>query len=374
MGKRTLELLTIPPGIQPEFRQDSLSKNRISLFVISIMIFGMELFNIAQVLFWSASGLRSVNNRIYFALYCALLLGAALFLLLQYLLRGASLQIQWAVQLGSTGFVLLWHIGLNAYDLVRNPAAGAYPFITAVVGIAMFIQMPCVLSVVYFSLGYVLFMLLSAPALSVGTTINLTITTIVALAISLTRCRHAMIDLSQRREISRMNAQLQQLLQKDPLTGLLNQKAARDCIACSLDAAAPEDALALYMVDLDDFKAINDQYGHPCGDYVLEETARRLRIVFPDVICIGRMRGDEFAVLLHGAAGAKTLEQKGNQLIRSLSEICWRGRKLGVTCSIGILRVGRPGVSYEQLYAETDRALYDAKGRGKGCCCFREIS
>src|SRR5699024_931851 len=100
-----------------------------------------------------------------------------------------------------------------------------YIFVTAVVGLAMFIQMPWLCSTVYFGAGYGLFMLLNAPVLEEGVIINLTITTIVALAISYTRSRHAVIELSQRKEIRRMNTRLEQLLQKDPLTGILNKRA-----------------------------------------------------------------------------------------------------------------------------------------------------
>ncbi|MDO4314762.1 MAG: GGDEF domain-containing protein [Oscillospiraceae bacterium] len=373
MHKKTLELLTIPPAIRLEFWQDTLQKNRISLLVISVMIFGMELFNIARVLFWSASGLRSANNRIYFTMYCALLLGAALYLLLQYRLQKASHHMQWAVQAGAVAFFLLWHVSLNAYDLSRNPAAGTYTFITAIAGLAMFIQMPAAFGAAYFGLGYALFMLLSAAALDMGTVINLTMTTIVALAISFTRCRHAVIELSQRRKISQINTQLQQLLQKDPLTGLLNKKATENCISCALASVTQADPLAMFMMDLDDFKSINDRYGHPCGDHVLMETARKLRLVFPDAMCVGRIGGDEFAVLLHCAADGKALKRQGHQFIQALSEIRWLEQRLDVSCSVGILRIGLPGVGYERLYAETDRVLYDAKRCGKGCCRFREF-
>lgn len=127
-------------------------------------------------------------------------------------------------------------------------------------------------------------------------------------------------------------------------------------------------------MDLDDFKSINDRYGHPCGDYVLMETARKLRLVFSDTTCIGRIGGDEFAILLHCVGDGKSLERQGRQLIQALLEIRWQDQMLGISCSVGILRVSRPGVGYERLYSETDQVLYDAKRCGKGCCRFREIS
>ena len=73
-----------------------------------------------------------------------------------------------------------------------------------------------------------------------------------------------------------MNRQLQALLEKDPLTGLLNKSAFEEKTAARLRSANGSDGLTLLMVDLDDFKGINDRFGHPCGDYVLQQTAPKV--------------------------------------------------------------------------------------------------
>ena len=80
MRGKIRDFLRIPPEILPAFRQDTLQKNRLSLLVIAAMIFGMEAYNIARVLFMSRSGLGTLNNRIYFGMYCALLLAAIVYL------------------------------------------------------------------------------------------------------------------------------------------------------------------------------------------------------------------------------------------------------------------------------------------------------
>ena len=116
---------------------------------------------------------------------------------------------------------------MNAYDLTRDPAAEFTIFVTAVLGIAIFIQMPSLFSAACLGTGYALFLALAGDALESGEKVNLTITWVVALAISFTSSHHAVISLSQRREINQINAQLRRLLQKDPLTGLLNKKAAQ---------------------------------------------------------------------------------------------------------------------------------------------------
>ena len=130
----------IPHTLRSEFWQDTLKQNRLSLLVICLMIFGMELFNMARVLFWSASGLDSRNNRIYFFMYCALCGSAALYLLLRHLLRSSSTRVRWAVQYGAVLFFLLWHVCLNAYDLIRDPTAEVGIYTTAVLGLSIFIQ------------------------------------------------------------------------------------------------------------------------------------------------------------------------------------------------------------------------------------------
>ena len=372
MRKALHSFFVIPREILPEFWQDTLHKNRVSLLVICIMIFGMELFNMARVLFMSNSGLGTLNNRIYFGLYCSLFTAACLSLVLQHALRHASVRTQWAVQFGSVIFFFVWHICLNAYDLLREPDNMSFVYITALLGLAIFIQMPSAFGAGCFGLGHVLFLVLAGPYLSTGVKLNLTFTAIVALAISVTRSHHAMIELSQRQEIQRINTQLQELSQKDPLTGLLNRAAFQSCVERSLRQATEEASLALLMVDLDDFKRINDSYGHPCGDFVLQETAYRMKGVFSDAQGVGRVGGDEFMLLLSGARNCAELECQSRRLIREIADIRWKNHPVGASCSMGIC-ISRRGGSYDALYREADSAMYEAKRNGKGRFYIIEI-
>ena len=205
MRNQIKSFFMMPPQVQSEFQQDALRKNRLSLLVICIMIIGMELFNIARVLFWSKSGLGTLNNRIYFGLYCLLLVVSVLYLLLCGLLRQMDEKIRWRLQYGMALFALLWHVCINAYDLMRNPEAQTGIYTTAVLGLAVFIQMPSLYCLATYALAYGLFMVLAGPILDTGALVNLTITTIVALAVSLTSCRHAVIMISQRIEMTRSN-------------------------------------------------------------------------------------------------------------------------------------------------------------------------
>ena len=191
MKERVKQFFYIPPHIRPAFQENMLNTNRVSLIVICMIIFVVELFNIVRVLFWSASGLQTLNNRIYFVMYCLLLLVPVLYALLWRRLKEASLRRQWVVQYTMVVFILIMNVCLNAYDLLGNPLGQTNIYTTAVLGIAMFIQMPMQYSFVAYGLSYVVFMGLAGSSLNVGGIINLSITTMVALAVSLTSCRHA---------------------------------------------------------------------------------------------------------------------------------------------------------------------------------------
>ena len=374
MREKILEFLRIPPEIQPEYWQQALSHNRLSLVVINIMILGMELFNMARVLLWSASGLGTLNNRIYFTMYCSLFLAAVLSLLLEYSLRRASRTSRWMAQYGAVLFFLLWHVCLNAYDMRRDSTSEIGIYITAVLALAVFIQMPGRYSLAAYTLAYLLFTALTGPTLEVGDRINLTFTTVVALAVSLTSCRHSTMFIAQRREISQMNLQLQDLARKDSLTGLLNTAAFQGQVELSLSRMEHGKELDLLIVDMDDFKGINDRFGHPCGDYVLKAAALRLQSVFSHAAGIGRIGGDEFAVVLTGPGDDGELRALGEQLIREVASIRWQGRGVGACCSVGICRASRPGADYAALYREADRAMYTAKEQGKGRCCLCRLA
>ena len=367
MRNRIRDFLHVPPEIYPEFRQDTFQRNRLSLLVICVMIFGMELYNMARVLFLSRSGLATLNNRIYFGMYCALFLAAAIYMLLSRIMRASALDKRLWLQFGAVVFAFIWHIGLNAYDLMREPDGEVSIYMTAVLALAVFIQLPPALSIACHTGGYAIFVLLAGRYLESGPLLNLTFSSIVALAVSLTKNHSATVVLVQRREIALMNRQLQALLEKDPLTGLLNKSAFEEKTAARLRSANGSDGLTLLMVDLDDFKGINDRFGHPCGDYVLQQTAQRLQNAFPTAAEIGRIGGDEFALTLY-TTSPDLLEERCRRFIRMLGDIRWQGREVDAQCSAGFCRIGAPDVSYERVYREVDRALYEAKREGKGRC------
>ncbi|MDR3766156.1 MAG: GGDEF domain-containing protein [Butyricicoccus sp.] len=368
MRAKLLDFLQIPPSIRPEFLQDSVKKNDISLFVICLIIAVTELYNIARVVLWSPSGLRTLNNRIYFGMYCTLLAVVGFWMLIRKCLRKTSFPKQWTAQYTVILLIFLWNLCLNAYDLHRNANAGVTVFTTALLGLSAFIQMSSIFSLICFGSGYLLFQLLVASHMSSGQELNLTITFAVALLVSLTRAHHASVSLQQQQQINQINIKLQELAKTDPLTGLLN-KITLECHADQYLQYASRKGFTLFIVDLDDFKSVNDQYGHPCGDRVLVETADSLRLVFSQSAGIGRIGGDEFAVIFTQSLEQEAALALGAQIIKELSDIRWDGQSIGVCCSVGVCTC-TSCVSYDTIYTETDRMLYQAKRSGKGRCCF----
>lgn len=364
----------IPDYIRQEFYQESVRKNEISLWFICGIIFVIEAFNIARVLLWSSSGLGTRNNRIYFTMYCLLLVIGAMWLVMRRPLKRTSAQHQWAIQYTLTSLMLLWHLALNTYDLYRDPHAGTAVLTTALLALALLIQTPPLCSLIQFVVSYFLFLFIMAPYLDSGSKLNLTITFVVALSVSLAHAHHTCIVLEQQKQILQMNEKLQRLIQLDPLTGLLNRTAVErqaDHLLC--DANEKSSGMTLILMDLDRFKGVNDRYGHPCGDYVLMETANALRSVFSTASGLGRIGGDEFAVLYDRPLTEEAALALGNELLQQLRKIQWQEQSMGIACSIGVCICTQSQYPYQKLYSETDQMLYQAKKNGKGRCCVCQV-
>lgn len=366
----------IPGYIRQEFLQETVRKNNFSVWIICAIIFAAELFNIARVVLWSKSGLGTRNNQIYFFMYCILILLAALWLVLRHPLQRVSVRSQWTVQYVMTSLILLWHLGLNIYDLYRDPAAGTTVLTTALMGLALLIQFPPRYSVALFAVGYLLFRVTMAPLLDTGDQLNLTITFVVALAVALANAHHTSVMLQQQKQVVEVNAKLQELVQRDPLTGLLNKTTVEcwaDQVLHGLEQTGKNGGLTLFLVDLDEFKSVNDRYGHPCGDHVLVETAEAMRRVYLDAAGLGRIGGDEFAVLYDRPMTEEQSMDLGKELVERLGNIQWKDQLLGVRCSVGVCICTCSRYSYQQLYTETDRMLYRAKETGRGRCCVQQL-
>lgn len=152
----------------------------------------------------------------------------------------------------------------------------------------------------------------------------------------------------------------------DPLTGLANRHLFNQRLREVLgeDGSAPRPA-ALFYLDLDDFKAVNDLHGHIYGDSLLREMGARLRRETREGDLVARLGGDEFAILVEAPAGDGTLIEQGHRLLSAAREpFAIEGQTARVSTSVGITRAGRDGDAVE-LMRRVDLALYAAKAKGR---------
>jgi diguanylate cyclase (GGDEF)-like protein len=169
-------------------------------------------------------------------------------------------------------------------------------------------------------------------------------------------------------QVEALQAQLAVEAVHDPLTQLFNRRYLDSVMPGLVGAAERRGApLALALVDLDHFKAVNDRHGHPAGDVVLREIGRVLPMSLrpSDVVC--RYGGEEFCIVLPDADGPgaeKALASLAARL-RDL-RVAWNGEALGgFTFSAGVAVLGVHGTAFADLLAAADRALYDAKHAGR---------
>ncbi len=157
---------------------------------------------------------------------------------------------------------------------------------------------------------------------------------------------------------------LQSRAEQDSLTKLLNKDAARKQAEEYFSRYAADIGGALLIIDLDDFKQINDRKGHLFGDAVLVKAAQEIRKLFRGQDIVARIGGDEFMVVMRGVTDESLLRQRCEQLVQIFGN-SFRSYHLTLTCSIGIALLPQHGQSYYELFRHADQALYQAKSRGK---------
>ena len=169
----------------------------------------------------------------------------------------------------------------------------------------------------------------------------------------------------------REEEKLRQKAERDALTGLYNKGRARELIDEAL--AVPDSTKALLVLDMDGFKKVNDNLGHLFGDAVISDMALSLAEVFSsrnDII--GRVGGDEFVVLLpevENRDAVVVLCEKLRDMLRRSFEYA-KGQTLNVSGSVGIALSPEFGASFETLFSCADKALYEAKRRGRDTQVF----
>ena len=163
-----------------------------------------------------------------------------------------------------------------------------------------------------------------------------------------------------------------QLATSDALTGLPNRLLLRErFVESSLAAARHGTRLAVHFIDLDGFKGVNDRHGHPAGDAVLVQVARRLEAAVRADDTVARLGGDEFIVLQTELAHEDEAEMLARRIIKLLSApYDVDGVTMRIAASVGIATTPEFGPDLERLIACADAALYRAKESGKGRANF----
>ena len=138
------------------------------------------------------------------------------------------------------------------------------------------------------------------------------------------------------RDAKKQIVELQRLAMKDELSGLMNRDTLERRIKERLANMMPEETCALFIVDLDDFKRVNDTLGHQAGDQAIRQTGRVLSGMFRASDIVGRLGGDEFAVFLCGNITEKLVRTKAAAICSELQLVLGDRQTVNLTASVGV--------------------------------------
>jgi len=171
-------------------------------------------------------------------------------------------------------------------------------------------------------------------------------------------------DITERR---RYEDRIHKMACYDELTGLLNRRSFRTQVNCALSKARRESTqFAIHLLDLDRFKAVNDTFGHPTGDRLLQLVADRLRVLATDGNSVARLGGDEFVIIQHSLESLEAAGALAHRIVRILEEpFDIEGTHMTIGASIGIALAPDQASDADRLLKCADIALYCAKSDGK---------
>lgn len=161
----------------------------------------------------------------------------------------------------------------------------------------------------------------------------------------------------------RKTIELKRQASTDVLTGLINRRELERVISEWIGLIDDGNYGALFMIDVDDFKAINDNNGHGAGDDTLRFIAKRLKSLFRSDDVVGRFGGDEFMVYMKNIGDRQVVENKVSEVSKALSVKL--DDKINVSCSIGVTFIVDSNISFDVAYHQADSAAYEAKKNGK---------
>lgn len=173
-------------------------------------------------------------------------------------------------------------------------------------------------------------------------------------------------------EMEQLNADLRERVHHDALTGLPNRALFREIMTRQLALAQRDGtSVAVFCIDFDRFKSVNDMLGHHAGDLLLKQAAERMRSSTRDGDTLARIGGDEFLLLQTSVSQPESAAKLAARLLEKLTEpFDLDGHQACIGCSIGIALSPQDGTQVDELIKNADVALYRAKTIGRGQFCF----
>ncbi len=154
----------------------------------------------------------------------------------------------------------------------------------------------------------------------------------------------------------------------DPLTGLANRRGVLSKLESAFKRQQP---LALFYIDLDKFKPVNDQYGHEMGDAVLVKVAELMTACVRENDTVARLGGDEFLIVFFGLTDKALIEERATKVLDLLNEPMWvNNTRIKIGGSIGITIAPQDGTSVEALMQAADETMYAVKKAGRNAFRF----
>ncbi|PHR18626.1 MAG: hypothetical protein COA41_09465 [Sphingopyxis sp.] len=255
----------------------------------------------------------------------------------------------------------VWSVALLQWEV------GDTPFVTLFIAFGAIACTYCLSSLpkaafatVIFSVTPVIFVLLTSGVhMKIAAGVNLLLIFLLVLRLVVHQYNHLVESVTSR-------SQVKALAYSDSLTGLPNRRAFTECLEQTVDSASKNaKTVAVALIDLDGFKAINDTFGHASGDDVLIQAGVRLQKICQDCQMVARLGGDEFAVLMVADEASEKFDDTGNRIVQEMSRpFSLSDSNLRLSASVGLASHSLHDSSALAVMSRADVALYEVKNHG----------